>query len=77
SADVIEELLPRYFDIVSHRQDLYMALELEALVYFAFGKRGWLARLVYHPAAILEAALVLLGERQHLSIVGKRKERTP
>lgn len=75
SADVIEDLIPRHFDISTQRHDLYMAMELEALVYFAFGKRAWLARLAYQPAAVLEGLLLLLGERQHLSLVGRKKAR--
>lgn len=75
SAHLVEEVVAEHFHLTGRRHDLYMAMEWEALFWFAFGKRDWLARIVYPAAAALEALLLLLGERQHVSMRGRRKGR--
>ncbi len=73
SGDAIAPLLAKHFDPVAQALDLFLANDLEMMTHFAFGKRRWLSRPVYTIGQLLEATFLLLGDRQHLSYVGRRK----
>lgn len=69
-------LVRRHFDRIASRHDLFLANDLEMMAHFAFGKRRWVSRPILEVGTVLEAILLLLGDRQHISYVGRRKTET-
>ncbi len=70
-AEAVREVLREHCIRTASREDLYLAGELEMLVYFALGKRRWPAAIVYTAGRVLEKILLLLGDRQHVSFRGR------
>lgn len=69
-AEAVREVLDKHAVREGVIQELYLAEELEALAYFALGKRRWLAAIARGAGRVLEPVLHALGDRQHLTWTG-------
>lgn len=74
SAALIRPLLEEYFSLISMREDLFLANDLEMYAHFAWGKRRWVSRPVYITGCVIERLLIFLGDRQHISFVGRHRQ---
>ena len=74
-ADAVRRVLREHCTPGTRREDLYLAEELEMLVYLALGKRHWPATVVYTAGRMLEKVFLLLGDRQHVSYRGRLRRR--
>ena len=71
SAHLVRAEVLRHCRVSEEANCLFLAEELEALAYYAFGKRRWFARLVRVAGAVMESALLMAGNRQHWSARGR------
>jgi SAM-dependent methyltransferase/uncharacterized protein YbaR (Trm112 family) len=74
SCEEICPLLEQYFTPLGTREDIFLALELEMFIHYAYGKRSWLTLLAFQTGRLLEFLFLLLGDRQHYSFVGQRRK---
>lgn len=71
----IRQILYHHFEPLAQCEDLFLADELELLFYFAYGKRRWVAKTIHFAGTLIERFFLLRGDHQHLSYVGRRRQR--
>jgi SAM-dependent methyltransferase/uncharacterized protein YbaR (Trm112 family) len=74
AAHLVEGEIRRRVAIEAERHDLFLAEEVESMLYFAYGKRRWLSTGGRVVAMVLERLMVLAGQRQHWSAIGRWRD---
>ncbi len=71
-ARIEPELRRRYTPLLAH-QELFLYFDVEQLVYYAYGKRKWPARVVRIVSHLIEKVLLATGEPpEHLTFVARK-----
>lgn len=77
SSHEIRPLLARHLEPLAQVEDLFLANELEMYIHYLSRKRRLPTMLARVAGKALERMLLLMGERQHLSFVGRRRQARP
>ncbi len=73
SMDAVRAVVREHFIKDKSVEDLFLASDFEMLAHFAYGKRWWVTKWAWRLGSVIERTLLLLGDRQHLTFVGRKR----